>query len=795
MTGTVQGVGFRPFVYRLATELGLAGEVSNDSLGVLVEIEGAESALDEFEKRLEDEAPPLARIVSVDVSVVEPTGATAFTIVDSRAEGAPAVAVSVDVATCADCLRELGDPDDRRFQYPFINCTNCGPRYTIIQSIPYDRPSTTMSVFPMCPDCRREYEDPADRRFHAEPNACPVCGPHLSFLSPSGSELSDRESALPQAATYLIHGRILAVKGLGGYHLACDAADEAAVTELRRRKARDDKPFALMVTGLDQARDLCDLSPAAEEELASLRRPIVLAPRRTDAAVASGIAPGLPELGLMLPYTPLHHLLLAKVGRALVMTSGNLSDEPIAHDDSDALARLGPMVDGILTHNRAIHIRCDDSVVRSRPASAKDGRAWGRGPRAPEEAGAGWVHERRRSVPAGSGGTASSIRLSGSATQMVRRSRGYAPEPVRLYGPTTTHILAVGAELKNTVSVAKGQNVIASHHIGDLEHLAAYRSFLQAVDHLCHLTGVTPEVVAHDLHPEYLSTKFATELDLPLLAVQHHHAHVASCLVEHGHPPDRPVLGVAFDGLGMGPDGTIWGGEFLVADLHGYRRVGSLRPVPLVGGNLAIKEPWRMAVVWAHTALGPDEAERYGAATDERWKAIVTLAERPDALLTTSAGRLFDAAAALLGLRTRVTYEAQAAIDLEARAATVSRADVPEYPVDVSGDEFLTLDPAPLLARLVGERDRGTPVALIAAGFHAALARGVVDCAVRLAGRHGLDTVALSGGVFQNVRLTDAVEAGIRAAGLTALVHRHLPPNDGGVSVGQAAIAAARQPS
>jgi hydrogenase maturation protein HypF len=597
----------------------------------------------------------------------------------------------------------------------------------------------------MCELCRAEYTDPANRRFHAEPNACPACGPQLS-------------RPVEEAAADLLAGKILAVKGLGGYHLACDATNDAAVGELRRRKARDDKPFAVMVRDVDEARRLCRLTPAAVDGLRSPRRPIVLAPKLSfgdgagldDAGLSPRIAPRLPELGLMLPYTPLHHMLMDAVApRPLVMTSGNLSDEPIAHEDADAATRLGPMVDATLTHNRAIHIRCDDSVVRSR----------------------------------------------GQTTQMIRRSRGYAPEPIPLSLPTPKHILAVGAELKNTVSVAKGRNVVASHHIGDLEHLAAYRSFLQAVDHLCHLTGVTPELVAHDLHPEYLSTKFAADLDVPLVAVQHHHAHIASCLAEHGRAPDQPVLGIAFDGLGMGADGTIWGGELLVADLRGYRRVGHLRPVPLVSGDLATKEPWRMALVWADTALGRDEAARYGASVDERWKAVLALAERPDALLTTSAGRLFDAVAALLGLRARVTYEAQAAVALEALATTVPAREAPdEYPVAIEAEPGAPtlIDPSPLVARVVAERDRGTPTPLIAAGFHAALGRAVADAATDLARANGLDTVALSGGVFQNARLTEVVESALTSAGLTVLVHHLLPPNDGGVSVGQAAIAAAR---
>ncbi len=768
VTGTVQGVGFRPFVYRLAADLGLAGWVGNDSLGVILEAEGPADALDRLAVRLRDEAPPLARISSVDVSAVAVTGATGFTVVDSRDAGSPAVAVPVDVATCDDCLRELADPADRRFGYPFVNCTNCGPRYTIIRSIPYDRASTTMAGFAMCADCRREYTDPADRRFHAEPTCCPACGPQLTLLSPEGGVLAKAGEALTTAVELLAAGRILAVKGLGGYHLACDATSGEAVAELRRRKARDDKPFALMVD-LAAAQDLCHLSPDAEDALASPRRPIVLAPRRVGSALAAGtaagrpvaedIAPNLPELGLMLAYTPLHFQLLAGVDRPLVMTSGNLSDEPIAHDDTDALARLGPMVDAILTHDRPIHIRCDDSVVRAA---------------SPELV-----------TPSATDDTACH-QFAGRA-QMVRRSRGYAPEPIALPTPACRHVLAVGAELKSTVAVAKGDTVVASHHIGDLEHLAAYRSFLQAVDHLCGLTGVTPAVVAHDLHPEYLSSKFAADLDLPAVGVQHHHAHIASCLVEHGRTD--PVLGIAFDGLGMGTDGTAWGGELLVADLDGFRRVGHLLPVALPGGDRAAREPWRMAIAWLAETLGPEAAERYGRTVDDRWKAVLDLAQRPDVLRTSSAGRLFDAVAALLGLRTRITYEAQAAIELESAAAGQPLDGPGGYELDVAGG---VLDPTPLITRIVTESDRGASPAAIAAGFHAGLGRGVAGAAAQAASDNGLDTVALSGGVFQNARLTAVVAGELELAGLRVLVHRLIPPNDGGVSIGQAAIAAYR---
>ena len=758
VTGTVQGVGFRPFVYRLASDLGLSGWVGNDSLGVVLEAEGPVGAVDRLVERLRAEAPPLARIESLDVESLDPTGETGFTIVDSRAAGAPAVAVPVDVATCADCERELlSEPGNRRFGYPFINCTNCGPRYTIIRSIPYDRAATTMAGFVMCADCRREYQDPADRRFHAEPTCCPSCGPVLSLLAPDGGVLAKAGEALDAAIALLHDGRILAVKGLGGYHLACDATDEAAVAELRRRKSRDDKPFALLVD-LPMAHRLCHLSPEAEAALTSPRRPIVLAPRTGDG-VAAGIAPNLPELGLMLAYTPLHLQLLAGCRRPLVMTSGNLTDEPIAHDDTDALARLGPMVDAIVTSDRGIHIRCDDSVVRS---------VWSIG-----------------------GGRKPRIDQTTSRVQMVRRSRGYAPEPIALPTTACRHVLAVGAELKSTVAVAKGDNVVASHHIGDLEHLAAYRSFLQAVDHLCHLTGVTPEVVAHDLHPEYMSSKFAAELDLPAVAVQHHHAHIASCLVEHGHT--EPVLGIAFDGLGLGTDGTAWGGELLVADLDGFRRVGHLRQVALPGGDRAAREPWRMAVAWLAATLGPEEAERYGRTVDDRWAAVLDLALRPDVLRTSSAGRLFDAVAALLGLRSRITYEAQAAIELEAAAAGQPLAGPGGFELDVvEGPGGILLDPAPLLATVVAESAAGTSAGEISAGFHAGLGRGAAAAAVRAAAANGLDTVALSGGVFQNARLTEVVVTELEAAGLRVLVHRLLPPNDGGVSVGQAAIAARR---
>ena len=742
----MQGVGFRPFVYRHAVALGLAGYVLNDSAGVLIEVEGPSDAVAELTRLLVEDAPPLARVTGVATEHLQTTGApaTGFRIVESHHAGAADVPISIDTATCADCLAEIDDPDDRRHGYPFTNCTNCGPRYTIVLGVPYDRPATTMAEFAMCFECRAEYEDPADRRFHAQPNACPTCGPQLIWRTSLATEAVFGPGALDAALAAITSGRIVAMKGIGGYHLVADATDEAALAELRRRKARDDKPFAVMVASLAAARRICQIDDMAAAALTSIRRPIVLAPRLDDATVAAGVAPGLPEIGLMLPYSPLHHLLLTRAARPLVMTSGNLSDEPIAHHDDDAVARLAPLVDGLLQHDRAIHIRCDDSVVRATPG-----------------------------------------RL-----QVLRRSRGFAPEPLRIPFLTRASVLAVGAELKSTVSVAKRDWVVPSHHIGDLEHLATYRSFLQAVDHLPRLYGVVPDIVAHDMHPEYLSSKWAAQVDLPTVAVQHHHAHVAACMVEHGRT--EPVLGIAYDGLGYGPDGTLWGGEMLVADFVTSRRVAHLHPTRMPGGVAAIREPWRMGAVWAAAAGGREAAQRRASEhgiDEETALAVLDLAERPSAPITTSVGRLFDGVAALLGGRQRVSYEAQAAIELEALARTVERRDAPRYDGCITSDTDV-LDPTPMIGALLADIDSGVDRALIAAGFHEAFGRATVALAVRIAAEQGLDTVALTGGVFQNARLTEIVESGLREHGLEVLVHATIPPNDGGISVGQAAVAA-----
>ncbi len=739
--GTVQGVGFRPFVHRQAAELFLTGWVGNEGGDVVVEAQGTGRALDELVRILRESPPPLAAVETVEVAPLPLVDSTGFRIVASATGSDPDLRVSADVAPCDACLAELADPRDRRFGYPFTNCTDCGPRYTIVRAVPYDRPATTMAAFAMCPACRKEYDDPADRRFHAQPNACPDCGPRLSWTG-SGPPVAG-PAALGAAVACLLGGGVIAVKSIGGYHLACDATDAAAVASLRSRKQRPDKPFAVMVRDLAAAEALCSLAAAARAALNSPRRPVVLAPRRPGAtgSIANGVAPGLPELGVLLPPSPLHVLLLAEVARPLVMTSGNLSDEPVVCDDDEAHDRLGPLVDGILGHDRPITVRVDDSVIRAAP---------------------------------------------GNRLQLIRRARGWVPQPVRLPVAADRPVLAVGAQLKNTVALARGGSLVLSHHLGDLQDWPTFAAFQEAVGHLTRLARVRPGAVAHDLHPDYRSTAWARDSGLPLIGVQHHHAHVAACLVEHGRID--PVLGIAFDGLGLGTDGTLWGGEFLIADLAGYQRVGSLARAALPGGDAAVREPWRTALSWVHRSLGEDAAADIGAMLDPRWAAVLSLVRSGRQPETSSVGRLFDAVAALLGVRTRISYEGQAAIELEALARVAPASSARCYSMDVTDG---LLDPAPALGAIVADRGRGVPLADIAAGFHVGLAASTADLAVRLAAAHGLDTVALTGGVFQNVLLTDLLAGHLRRAGLHVLLHETLPCNDGGVSAGQAAVAAA----
>src|SRR5215217_7553186 len=746
--GIVQGVGFRPFVHALAGRLGLAGLVGNDAGGVFVEVEGAAETVERFLEALAAEAPPLAVIERVTATPLEPTGAAGFAIAPSLAGGDRQTLVSPDTATCADCLRELADPADRRFRYPFINCTNCGPRFTIVRDVPYDRPATTMASFEMCADCAREYGDPADRRFHAQPVCCPACGPSLALLDRRG--VAAGGDPLAGAAARLRDGGV-AVKGLGGYHLAADAASEPAVAALRARKHREDKPFAVMVADVASARRLGEAGPAEEAMLTSPRRPIVLLRRREGGAgVAPSVAPGNRSLGVMLPYTPLHHLLLEAVGRPIVLTSGNVSDEPIAYQDAEALERLGGIAGWFLVHDRPIHIRADDSVVR----------AFG-----------------GRELP-------------------LRRSRGFAPQPLALPWPFPRHVLACGAELKHTFCLAKDGRAFVSHHIGDLENYETFRSFTEGVEHFRRLFAVTPQVVAHDLHPEYLSTKYAVELDgVELEGVQHHHAHVAACLADNGEP--GPVIGIAFDGLGFGADGTIWGGELLVADLEGFRRAGHLEVVPMPGGAAAIKEPWRMAAAWLDTAFEGRVPERLGVVgrNRDRWEQVVAVARSGTAAPpTSSAGRLFDAVAAILGVRDAVNYEGQAAVELEQLADPAERSTYPAEVVVADGG-LLRLGGSDLVRAVVEDLEAGVAPPLIAARFHNGLAAATVTACEAIREERGLGTVALSGGVFQNMLLLERTVSALDHRGFRVLTHSRVPPNDAGISLGQAAVAGARDRS
>ena len=761
--GTVQGVGFRPYVYRLAGDLGLAGFVLNDARGVLLEVEGASTDVERFLARLAAEAPPLAAIERVEAEDREPVGHSGFQIVESRNGGVPDAHVTPDTATCADCLEEILDPRDRRFRYPFTNCTNCGPRFTIVQGVPYDRPLTTMSGFRMCSLCKAEYDDPANRRFHAQPNACPECGPSVSLVGPDGAAMPVGRDADPvrAAAVGLRGGLILAVKGIGGYHLACRADDDVAVSALRRRKHREDRPFALMVASLDAAGALVHLGPDERALLSSPARPIVLARRREDAAVAPAVAPGVPELGVMLPYSPLHHLLLADFAAvashpapALVMTSGNISDEPIAYRDPDALARLGGIADLVLVHDRPIQTRTDDSVLRV--VDAPDGP--------------------RRVI--------------------LRRSRGYVPAGLSLPDAAERPILACGAELKNTFCVARGTRAWVGHHVGDLENYETLESFVEGVAHFERLFAVTPEVVAHDLHPEYLSTKYALERDgVRLVGIQHHHAHLAAVLAEHGEPD---AVGAIFDGTGHGTDATIWGGELLYGGLDGFERVGKLLPVRLPGGAQAIRQPWRMACAWLAAAGdqdgdGPEPPpipRRMGGDVDEvAWCQVADLIRTGVASpVTTSMGRLFDAVSALCGLRQRVNFEGQAAVELEAACDPAERGS---YPVGLDrGEPTMVIDPRETIRAVAADLDAGAAPGAVASRFHTTMAAVTVEACSHAARARGTERVVLSGGVFQNRRLIEGVAAGLRSAGLRVLVPERLPVNDGGISYGQAAIAA-----
>jgi hydrogenase maturation protein HypF len=753
--GIVQGVGFRPFVYRLAHDLGLGGWVLNDTRGVLIEVEGASAAVARFLERLAAEAPPLAAVERVEPEELSPRGEGGFRILASPEGGEPAAPVTPDSATCEECLAELRDPRDRRYRYPFVNCTNCGPRFTIVEGVPYDRPLTTMADFEMCAACRAEYEDPLDRRFHAQPNACPACGPRARLLGAGGVEvaLGAAADAVAAAAMALGEGRIVAVKGLGGYHLACRADDEGAVGRLRTRKHREDKPFALMVGEMEAARALALLGPVEESLLAGRERPILLAPRREGAAVAASVAPGFRELGLMLPYTPLHRLLLEDCGTPLVMTSGNVSDEPIAYRDADALERLATIADLFLTHDRPVHMRTDDSVMRA--------------------------------VAIGGG----------QRTQQLRRSRGFVPASLELPVEMPQPLLACGAELKNTFCLAKGRRAWVGHHIGDLENFETLRSFREGVEHFQRLFAVEPALCAHDLHPEYLSTKYALEREgVELVGVQHHHAHLAACLAEHGE--QGPALGAIYDGTGFGLDGAVWGGELLLAGLEEFVRSGHLLSVPLPGGVAAIREPWRMACAWLFEAVGRGSRVpaplRLDVEPRDWLNCEEVMASRIGSPMTTSMGRLFDAVGALCGAPARVSYEGQAAVELEAMAdpGEAGLYEMPLAPGDDGGPAVL--DPRPAVRSVLADLGAGVERSLVSARFHNTVAVATACACAEIAGAAGIGTVVLSGGVFQNRRLLEAAAARLSDAGLRVLTPERLPPSDGGISFGQAAVAAAR---
>jgi hydrogenase maturation protein HypF len=738
VTGLVQGVGFRPFVWREATRRGLRGWVGNDAVGVVLEAEGDELAIASLLTALHT-PPPLARVDGVRSERQPVAGFIGFEVRASEVTGVRRALISPDTATCDACLAELRDPTDRRFRHPFVNCTSCGPRYTIVQSVPYDRARTTMAAFAMCSACGREYGDPTNRRFHAEPVCCPDCGPAVRLVDGHGTPVPG--DPIAGAVTRLRAGAVVAVKGLGGYHLCADAGSEVAVARLRGRKHREDRPFAVMAADLAAARALCDVDEVEQGLLMSAARPIVVLRRRADSGVADSVAPGAPTLGVMLPYTPLHTLLLAAHEGPLVMTSGNRSDEPIAHDDEDAMARLAGIADAFLVHDRVIRTRVDDSVC---------------------------TVVRGRVLP-------------------LRRARGFVPQSIALPLGCPQPVLATGAALKSTFCLARGSQAFVSQHIGDLGDYLTLSAYVDAVEHLRRLLDVDPQVIAHDLHPDYPSTQYAREAgDVELIGVQHHHAHIASCLADNGRTD--PVIGVAFDGLGLGTDGTAWGGEFLVADLSGFTRAAHLAVVPMPGGDAATREPWRMAA--AHLQAAYDGCPPSGLDVTfrhpDRWDAVTSMARAGvNAPLTSSAGRLFDAVASLLGFRDAVSYEGQAAIELEHAADAAERGS---YPMVLRDG---VVEVGELIRGLADDLAAGVDVAVLAARFHNSLAEAVLGTCLVLRDVHRLDTVALSGGVFQNALLMARCLDGLEAHGFTVLTHQQVPPNDGGISLGQAAVASA----
>ncbi len=754
--GIVQGVGFRPFVYNLALRLRLTGYVLNSSAGVVIDAEGPEAELDQFLHALNHDAPPLSQIEDVSVAVLTPAGYTAFEIRASLDEPGKLAPVSPDVSTCDDCVDDFRTPGNRRHGYPFTNCTNCGPRYTITRKIPYDRPLTTMACFVMCERCLGEYQDPANRRFHAQPNACPDCGPALALamsenLAEGVTFDSPRDSiaVIREVRRLLREGRIVAIKGLGGFHLACDPSNDAAVRLLRERKKRSDKPFALMVPDVRSAEQFCIVSESARSALVSQRRPIVILPRRPEARMSAALAPGNNTLGVMLPYTPLHSLLFGDARDApaefpaLVMTSGNLSDEPIVTGNREAAQRLHRIADAFLFHNRDIHTRVDDSVVR-----IFDGKE-----------------------------------------RVLRRSRGYAPFPINLPFPVT-EVLACGAELKNTLCLTKDHHAFLSQHIGDLENYETLIFFQQTLERMKELFRIEPVAAAYDLHPMYLSTKLALAMEgVEKIGVQHHHAHVASCMAENGL--GGKVIGVAFDGTGYGTDGKIWGGEFLIAGYAGFERRAHLRYIPLAGGDTAVREPWRLGLSYLLDSFGSGidalDLPLLRRIPSKKLAAVRTMIERGINTVQTSAcGRLFDAVAAIAGVRDEVNFEAQAAIELE--MAALPSVEV-HYPFELGAADLLEIDLRSAIQAIVQDVLAGKSTGWIAAAFHNTVAAIVIEVCRRLRAAEGIRSVCLSGGTFQNLYLLQRATTGLRSDGFEVFLHAQVPPNDGGIALGQAVIA------
>ena len=738
ITGLVQGVGFRPFVFRLAEDAGLKGYVLNDSTGVLIEVEGESRKLDEFLVRIEREKPGHSMIYSLQHTFIEESGYTEFRIRQSSDNGDKRAPVLPDITVCDECLREITDPEERRFLYPFANCTNCGPRFTIIESLPYDRENTSMRGFRMCPECEREYRSASDRRFHAQPNACHACGPWISLFDCNGSLMCEKQDALQETVNLLRKGKIVAVKGIGGYHLVCDATNEDAVRRLREKKEREERPMAVMFPDMDYIRTETIITEPEARAISSVERPIVIVRKSGDTTIATAVSPDNLTVGVFLPCTPLHHLILRGLKRPVVATSANITDDPIVRDETDAFARLQGIADFILAHNREIVRRCDDSVVR----------------------------------------------ISAGKQMTVRRSRGYAPVPIIVPFSFERPVLALGGQMNCTVAVGIENRVFLSQHIGDIGTVPAMDFYEESVNDLLKLLDLKPGVVVSDMHPGYYSTRFGQKhFNSRLVRIQHHFAHILSCMAENDMPDDAVVIGFAFDGTGYGPDKTIWGGEVLLASYRGFERAYHLRPFRLPGGDKAIKEPCRTALSLLYETFG-DDAEVIGSiplTREERSFFINMIKKDINSPLTTSMGRLFDAVASMTGLRHQVSYHAQAAIELEQLAAGSN--ETGSYPVGIKKG---IIDQLPMIEMIINDIREEIPRPAIAKKFHNTIEKIIIFSAELLRKETGISHVALSGGVFQNAILLENICHGLRERGFSPLVHQLVPPNDGGISLGQA---------